>query len=120
MSKLRGFEDPQSSVGRKKSAMGCCLAIYEFDRKCDLNEHCSKSTTKCSLIKLYQGDGESLPDTPPNEAAIVHQDSKVKNDNKTVHPFSLDIKVFVNTSLRGMMILITTMMTRLTAWQWVF
>merc|ERR1711963_1242810 len=39
------------------------------------------------------GDGESLPDTPPNEAAIVHQDSKVKNDNKTVHPFSLDIKV---------------------------
>ena len=48
------------------------------------------------LIKPYQGDGESLPDTPPNEAAIVHQDSKVKNDNKTVHPFSLDIKVFVN------------------------
>jgi len=39
------------------------------------------------------GDGESLPDTPPNEAAIVHQDSKVKNDNKTAHPFSLDIKV---------------------------
>ena len=57
-------------------------------------EHCSKSTTKCPLIKLYQGDGESLPDTPPNEAAIVHQDSKVKNDNKTAHPFSLDIKVF--------------------------
>ena len=119
MSKLRGFEDPQSSVGRKKSAMGC-LAIDEFDRKSELNEHCSYSTTKCPLIKLYQGDGESLPDTPPNEAAIVHQDSKVKNDNKTVHPFSLDIKVFVNTFLRRMMILITTMMTRLTAWQWVF
>jgi len=66
------------------------------------------------------GDGESLPDTPPNEAAIVHQDSKVKNDNKTAHPFSLDIKVFVNFFLRRMMILITTMMTRLTAWQWVF
>ena len=94
MSKLRGFEDPQSSVGRKKSAMGCCLAIDKFDRKSELNEHCSYSTTKCPLIKLYQGDGESLPDTPPNEAAIVHQDSKVKNDNKTAHPFSLDIKVF--------------------------
>merc|ERR1712223_2131161 len=48
-------------------------------------------------------DGESLPDTPPNERVLDEEkSSKMKNyaittpainDNKTVHPFSLDIKV---------------------------
>merc|ERR1719249_167909 len=40
------------------------------------------------------GDGESLPDTPPNEAAAAaHQDPAVKIANKASHPFSLEIKV---------------------------
>ena len=49
-----------------------------------------------NLILDEQGDGESLPDTPPNEAAAdAHQDPAVKIANKASHPFSLDIKVSV-------------------------
>ena len=44
------------------------------------------------MIEYFQGDGESLPDTPPNETTAA-ADPAVKIANKASHPFSLDIKV---------------------------
>merc|ERR1719500_1600611 len=41
----------------------------------------------------HGGDGESLPDTPPNETTAAASDPAVKIANKASHPFSLDIKV---------------------------
>ena len=47
------------------------------------------------MIEYFQGDGESLPDTPPNETAAA-ADPAVKIANKASHPFSLDIKVQIH------------------------
>ena len=44
------------------------------------------------MIEYFQGDGESLPDTPPNETTAA-ADPALKIANKASHPFSLDIKV---------------------------
>ena len=69
-----------------------------------------------NLILDEQGDGESLPDTPPNEASAVLPDPGAKIANKTSHPFSLDIKVSVFMDIIVIIIIMITSGRRHGSW----
>jgi hypothetical protein len=54
------------------------------------------------------GDGESLPVTPPNEAAVTASNAKISSSNKS-HPFSFNVTV----DMMAVMLLVSGLVTRL-------
>ena len=56
----------------------CRLQYYQILSKIS---NIIKCYQKSDIIEFFQGDGESLPDTPPNEAAAAAQ--AIRNSHQT-------------------------------------